>query len=156
MLQLVIDWPPQLHCRLRQRLTCCKLFLIALISTLFLLTFVHWNRVSQNCLFHWIVCFTELFVSLNCSFHWIVCFTELFVSLNRLFHRIVCFTYRSFHLIICLIFSIMNCINWAVVVAQLVERSLPITEVRGSNPVIGKIFILHKRSEWVSKAHSLT
>ena len=27
---------------------------------------------------------------------------------------------------------------WAVVVAQLVERSLPIPEVRGSNPVIGK------------------
>ena len=31
----------------------------------------------------------------------------------------------------------------AVVVAQLVERLLPITEVRGSNPVIGKIFIVH-------------
>ena len=28
----------------------------------------------------------------------------------------------------------------AVVVAQLVERSLPIPEVRGSNPVIGKIY----------------
>ena len=28
--------------------------------------------------------------------------------------------------------------SWAVVVAQLVERSLPIPEVRGSNPVIGK------------------
>ena len=27
---------------------------------------------------------------------------------------------------------------WAVVVAQLVERSLPIPEVRSSNPVIGK------------------
>ena len=27
-----------------------------------------------------------------------------------------------------------------VVVAQLVERSLPIAEVRGSNPVIGKIY----------------
>ena len=27
---------------------------------------------------------------------------------------------------------------WAVVVAQLVEQSLPIPEVRGSNPVIGK------------------
>ena len=27
-----------------------------------------------------------------------------------------------------------------VVVAQLVERSLPIPEVRGSNPVIGKIY----------------
>ena len=30
---------------------------------------------------------------------------------------------------------------WAVVVAQLVERSLPIPEVCGSNPVIGKKFI---------------
>ena len=29
------------------------------------------------------------------------------------------------------------------VVAQLVERSLPIPEVRGSNPVIGKIYIEH-------------
>ena len=29
-------------------------------------------------------------------------------------------------------------ISWAVVVAQLVERSLLIPEVRGSNPVIGK------------------
>ena len=29
-------------------------------------------------------------------------------------------------------------ISWEVVVAQLVERSLPISEVRGSNPVIGK------------------
>ena len=29
------------------------------------------------------------------------------------------------------------------VVAQLVERSLPIPEVRGSNPVIGKKFILN-------------
>ena len=29
----------------------------------------------------------------------------------------------------------------AVVVAQLVERSLPIPEVRGSNPVIGKKII---------------
>ena len=27
---------------------------------------------------------------------------------------------------------------WAVVVAQLVERSLPIPEIRGTNPVIGK------------------
>ena len=32
---------------------------------------------------------------------------------------------------------------WAVVVAQLVERSLPIPEVRGSNPVIGNIYIEH-------------
>ena len=30
---------------------------------------------------------------------------------------------------------------WAVVVVQLVERSLPTPEVRGSNPVIGKIYI---------------
>ena len=28
---------------------------------------------------------------------------------------------------------------WAVVVAQLVKRSLPTTEVRGSNPAIGKL-----------------
>ena len=28
--------------------------------------------------------------------------------------------------------------SWAVVVAQLVEQSLPIPEVRGLNPVIGK------------------
>ena len=33
---------------------------------------------------------------------------------------------------------------WEVVVAQLVERSLTIPEVRGSNPVIGKkLFILN-------------
>ena len=31
----------------------------------------------------------------------------------------------------------------AVVVAQLVERSLPTPELRGSNPVIGKIYIAH-------------
>ena len=31
-----------------------------------------------------------------------------------------------------------NITKWAVVVAQLVERSLPIPEVRSSNPVIGK------------------
>ena len=30
---------------------------------------------------------------------------------------------------------------WAVVVAQLVERSLPIPEVHGSNPVIGKNYL---------------
>ena len=28
---------------------------------------------------------------------------------------------------------------WAMVVAQLVKRSLPTSEIRGSNPVIGKI-----------------
>ena len=33
--------------------------------------------------------------------------------------------------------------DWAVVVAELVERLLPIPEVRGSNPVIGKIYIEH-------------
>ena len=33
--------------------------------------------------------------------------------------------------------------NMAVVVAQLVEQSLPIPEVQGSNPVIGKIYIEH-------------
>ena len=32
---------------------------------------------------------------------------------------------------------------WAVVVAQLVERLLPISEVRGSNPVIGKNLYLY-------------
>ena len=31
----------------------------------------------------------------------------------------------------------------AVVVAQLAERSLPTPEVRGSNPVLGKIYIEH-------------
>ena len=36
-----------------------------------------------------------------------------------------------------------NIICWAVVVAQLVKRSLPIPEVRGSNPVIGKKIIGH-------------
>ena len=34
-------------------------------------------------------------------------------------------------------------INWAVVVAQLVEWSLPIPEVRGSNPVIGKSLFIY-------------
>ena len=33
--------------------------------------------------------------------------------------------------------------QWAVVVAQLVEWSIPIPEVRGSNPVIGKKLILN-------------
>ena len=31
--------------------------------------------------------------------------------------------------------------RWAVVVAQLVERSIPTPEVRGFSPVIGKIYI---------------
>ena len=32
---------------------------------------------------------------------------------------------------------------WAVVVAQLVEWLLPIQEIRGSNPVISKNYIVH-------------
>ena len=32
--------------------------------------------------------------------------------------------------------------GWEVVVAQLVERSLPIPEVRGLKPVIGKILLI--------------
>ena len=39
--------------------------------------------------------------------------------------------------------EIKKLINRAVVVAQLVERSLPIPEVRGSNPVIGKILFIY-------------
>ena len=31
-----------------------------------------------------------------------------------------------------------NNLNWAVVLAQLVEQLLPIPEILGSNPVIGK------------------
>ena len=31
----------------------------------------------------------------------------------------------------------------AVVVAQLVQQSLPLSEVHSSNPVIGKIYIVH-------------
>ena len=34
----------------------------------------------------------------------------------------------------------------ALVVAQLAERSLPTQQVRGSNPVIGKIYIEHFKS----------
>jgi len=34
-------------------------------------------------------------------------------------------------------------LKWAVVVAQLVERLLPIPEVCGSDPVIGKNYIEH-------------
>ena len=34
-------------------------------------------------------------------------------------------------------------LDWAVVVTQLVERSLPILEVCSSNPVIGIIYIEH-------------
>ena len=34
-------------------------------------------------------------------------------------------------------------LQWAVVVAQLVERSLPIPDVRGSNPVISKNLFIH-------------
>ena len=36
-----------------------------------------------------------------------------------------------------------NKILWEVVVAQLVERSLPIPEVRGLNPVISKILFIN-------------
>ena len=36
-----------------------------------------------------------------------------------------------------------NIFHWAVVVAQLVERALPISEVCGSNPVIGKNLYLY-------------
>ena len=32
---------------------------------------------------------------------------------------------------------------WAVIVAQLVEQSLPIPEVRGLNPVIGKNLFIY-------------
>ena len=34
--------------------------------------------------------------------------------------------------------------DWEVVVVQLVERSLPTPEVRGSNPVIGKICMYYQ------------
>ena len=37
--------------------------------------------------------------------------------------------------------EIKNFDCWAVVATQLVERLLPTSEVRGSNPVIGKIYI---------------
>ena len=37
----------------------------------------------------------------------------------------------------------IHCFIWAVVVAQLEEPSLPIPDVHGSNPVIGKIYIEH-------------
>ena len=41
-------------------------------------------------------------------------------------------------------FFVSSILEVAVVVAQLVERSLPIPEVRSSNPVIGKnLFILN-------------
>ena len=36
-----------------------------------------------------------------------------------------------------------NNVKRAVVVAQLVEQSLPIPEARGSNPVIGNIYVEH-------------
>ena len=39
--------------------------------------------------------------------------------------------------------QIINGYKGAVVVAQLVERPLPITEVHGSNPVIGKKYIMN-------------
>ena len=34
-------------------------------------------------------------------------------------------------------------LGWAVVVDQLVERSLPTQEVRGSNPVIEKLYLYY-------------
>ena len=39
--------------------------------------------------------------------------------------------------------SLIKQISVAVVVAQLVERSLPISEVHGSNPVIGKKLFIY-------------
>ena len=36
-----------------------------------------------------------------------------------------------------------NNLKWAVFVAQLVEGSLPTPEVRGSNPVIGKLYLYY-------------
>ena len=42
--------------------------------------------------------------------------------------------FKSFYLSQC---QKIKC-SWAVVVAQLVEKSLPIPKVRGLNPVIGK------------------
>ena len=39
-----------------------------------------------------------------------------------------------------------NVVNREMVVAQLVEQSLLIPEVRGSNPVIGKFYIEHSLS----------
>ena len=41
--------------------------------------------------------------------------------------------------------------NWAVVVAQLVEQLLTIPEVRGSNPVICKIYIERLQSSVFKK-----
>ena len=38
---------------------------------------------------------------------------------------------------------LVNVTRGAVVVAQLVERSIPVPEVRGSNPVIGKKLFIH-------------
>ena len=38
----------------------------------------------------------------------------------------------------------MNFNQFKVVVAQLVEQSLPIPEIRGSNPVIGKILFINR------------
>ena len=41
----------------------------------------------------------------------------------------------------CSFYSKVKIAYWAVVVAQLVEQSLPILEVCGSNPVISKIHL---------------
>ena len=55
------------------------------------------------------------------------------ISRNKFYYRIK--TYQLFFL---LFSTLLKGSTWAVVVAQLVERLLPIPEVRGSNPVIGK------------------
>ena len=39
-------------------------------------------------------------------------------------------------------FKLPNRRSWAVVVAQLVERSFPTPEIRSSNPVISKFYLL--------------
>ena len=40
-----------------------------------------------------------------------------------------------------------RCNGWAVVVAQLIQQSLPTAEVHGSKPVIGKTIILNVHCE---------
>ena len=39
--------------------------------------------------------------------------------------------------------TITNFFTWTVVVAQMVQQLLPIHEIRGSNPVIGKIDLFY-------------
>ena len=82
-------------------------------------------------------------------------FSEFNFSMTRRSHRfqidvdvVAAVTFLSFFLFrtrkVDIIIILMNQmltkfpLRWAVVVAQLVERSLPIPQVRGSNPVIGK------------------